>query len=302
MIISVELILNGIILTLSSMSFLLCIFTLVIVFIHNDSLLLNIPILLICNTYLTILFGSVMMLIIYGYSINSDLHPTVLNNDYSCQLRGYFLHVFICAFYYSCVLQAIFRLLRIVFNKQMKLQSHYSFFIGIFIQWFISFLYILVHLLNNYYEYSSIAHGCWISFKNVSGLSQALIVMYFIPILTICIIYAYIIRYTRKTVHIQQQRRTRNKRDLLILKRIVIIVLVAMGIGIATLITLIIYVSMDYLVPQAYHLQGLCISGGFLTGSIGFIFISPQIREILKKKRQQIRPLMILKVVHQSTN
>ncbi|CAF3514592.1 unnamed protein product [Rotaria sp. Silwood1] len=283
------------------MSFLISIFILVIVYIRIHPLLSNVSILLTCNTYSTLLLGALLMLIIYSYNIYGSLNSFNSLNNYLCQLRGYFIHVCICSFYYSCVLQAIFRLFRVVFYKQKNLQSSYLFFIGIFIQWLISFLYILTHLLTNNFEYFSFTYSCWISFKNIRALFHALLIMYIGPILSICLMYAYIIRYIRQTNHIRQQRKLRNKQDLFVLKRIVILVLVAMGIGIATVFTLINYMITDYLIPIAYHLQGLSITGGFLMGSIGFIFITPQIYEILRMKKRKINPTVMIKVIHRKS-
>ncbi|CAF2936776.1 unnamed protein product [Rotaria sp. Silwood2] len=277
-------------------------FILVIVYIRIHPLFSNVSILLTCNTYFTLLLGAFLMLIIYSYNIYGSLNSSDFLNNYLCQLRGYFIHVFICSFYYSCVLQGIFRLFRVVFYKQKKLQSHYIFLIGIFIQWLISFLYILIHLLTNNFQYSSLAYSCWISFKNIRALFHALLIMYIGPILTVCLMYAYIIRYTRQTIHIQQQRQIHNKRDLLVLKRIAILVFVEMGIGIATLFTLINYIITNYLISIAYHLQGLSISGGFLMGSIGFAFITPQIYDILRNKKRKINPIIIIKVIPRKSN
>ncbi|CAF3470767.1 unnamed protein product [Rotaria socialis] len=253
-------------------------------------------ILLTCNSYIILVLGTSMMMIIYSYSTYCSLKLSDFCNDYLCPLRGYFLHVFICAFFYSCLLQATFRLFRVVFYKLNSRKSHYSFLIGIFLQWSIAFLYILIHLLKHEFQYTSLAYGCWISFTNVAGLFQALIVMYVGPNLTVCLIYAYIIRYLRRNNHIQPHQQKRNGRDLIILKRIVILVLVAMGIGIATLITFIVYIITNYLVPIAYHLQGLSVSGGFFMGSVGLAFITPQIKGIFLMKAQRITPIMAVGV------
>ncbi|CAF1994493.1 unnamed protein product [Rotaria magnacalcarata] len=229
--------------------------------------------------------------------VGPGLKSSDFYNDSLCPLRGYFLHVFICAFFYSCLLQAIFRLFRVAFYKLNSRKSHYLFLIGIFLTWFIAFLYILLHLLKHDFEYTSLAYGCWISFANVYGLFQALLVMYVGPNSTVCLIYAYIVRYSRRKTHIQPHQQKLNSRDLIILKRIVIIVLVAMGIGIATLITFLVYIITNYLVPTAYHLQGLSISGGFFMGSVGFAFITPQIKDIFLMKKQRIAPVIVVDVI-----
>ncbi|CAF5081777.1 unnamed protein product [Rotaria magnacalcarata] len=294
---TIELFFNAIILALSSISFLISIFILIAIFIYIRPLLSNMAILLTCNSYISLVLGTLMMIIIYSYSIYYSLKSSDFYNDFLCPLRGYFLHVFICAFFYSCLLQAIFRLFRVAFYKLNSRKSHYLFLIGIFLTWFIAFLYILLHLLKHDFEYTSLAYGCWISFANVYGLFQALLVMYVGPNSTVCLIYAYIVRYSRRKTHIQPHQQKLNSRDLIILKRIVIIVLVAMGIGIATLITFLVYIITNYLVPTAYHLQGLSISGGFFMGSVGFAFITPQIKDIFLMKKQRIAPVIAVDVI-----
>jgi uncharacterized membrane protein len=65
----------------------------------------------------------------------------------------------------------------------------------------------------------------------------------------------------------------------------IMLVLIAMGIGIPTGIILIIYMITHYLTSLAYHIQALSLTTGLILESITLGFITPQVREIFKKNR-----------------
>lgn len=65
--------------------------------------------------------------------------------------------------------------------------------------------------------------------------------IYFIPLCTTIFIYLYLIRYVRRTNQIQQKRLS-NKRDMLVLKRIVMCVLVILALGVPTTIIWFVYI------------------------------------------------------------
>jgi len=227
-----------------------------------------------------------------AYGVYGNLHPSISFDDYYCQLRSYINYVFICAFYYSCALQAIFRLFRVVFPKHKILQSRFVFTIAIIIQWLIPVFYILAYLLLGDFEYHPDISSCWISFKNIRALSIAMAFVYGTPLIIMSIIYVCIIRYVRQAVYAQQIRENANKRDLLIVKRILVLVLIAMGIGIPTGVLLIIYMITNYLTSLAYHIQALSLTTGLVIESIALGFITPQVREIFKRNKRQVNPVI----------
>jgi hypothetical protein len=207
-----------------------------------------------------------------------------------CQIRTYFTHVCFCAFYYSFVLQAVFRLFRIVFYRHKILQSFGIFVLAIIIQWILSFLFILPNLLLNDFQYLSSEYNCWIHFENIRGLIMVTITIYNNPISIIVTIYIQIIRYTRRAVDVQQRRQRSNKRDIIILKRIVILAFIIVGIGLPTVAIVLVYLITKYIIPFAYHIQGLSISLGVLVGSISLVFITPQIQKVFTQNQAQVRP------------
>ncbi|CAF1421788.1 unnamed protein product [Adineta steineri] len=286
-----EILVDCIILTFLSITLLLSISILIIVSISIRPFTTNVPILLTFNTYLSLTLTCVTMSIIYIYNLYGDLHSFVSVKDHWCQLRTYFVNVCFCSLYYSCVLQSIFRLFRVVFYKKKLLQSKQFFIIAIILQWFLSFILTLSNLFNDDYQHLPFLYRCWISFLNTRGLLLAALIIYGWPLITIVSIYTYIVRYIHQTNQIQRKKTI--KRDLLILKRITIFVLVITGIGLPTILILFILMATNKLIPMAYHIQGLSMAFGVFIASIGFAFITPQILEIFNRKQKKHRSILI---------
>jgi uncharacterized membrane protein YeiB len=115
--------------------------------------------------------------------------------------------------------------------------------------------------------------------------------VYGTPLIIMGSIYACIIRYVRQTAHVQQRRHLSNKRDMLIVKRMIMLVLIAMGIGIPTGIILINYMITSNLTPLAYQIQAVSLTTGLVLESIVLGLITPQVREIFRRNRQQVNPV-----------
>ncbi|CAF1461193.1 unnamed protein product [Adineta ricciae] len=240
-----------------------------------------------------------MMLIMYAYNLQGNLDPFISFGGRWCQIRTYLAHVCLCALYYSFVLQAIFRLFRIKFYRYRVLQSFGVFCIAVFLQWLISFLWILPNLLLGDFQYLLMEYNCWISFEDVRGLLILIVIIYGVSTSMISSIYMFIIRYVHRTSNVQQhqRRQSSDKRDLLILKRLVILVTVVVTLGFPTVLVIFVYVFTGYVLPLAYHVQGVSLSVGAFVTSVSLIFITPQLLEIFQKKSQQIRPAMTMAII-----
>ncbi|CAF0942963.1 unnamed protein product [Adineta steineri] len=285
------LILSGIGVCLYSITLAICITMLILICIRIRALKSNVSILLTCNTYFNSLLVSSIMLLMYSYTLRGNLDSRLSFGGQWCEIRTYLTHVCFCSLYYSFVLQAIFRLFRIIFYKYKILQSFGVFLIAIMIQWILSFLCILPNLLLNDFQYLPTEYNCWIAFENIRGLILVLITIFNNPLSIIFTIYTQIIRYTRRPTQIQQRRKNSNKRDLIILKRIVILVFIVVGIGLPTAGIVLTYMITKYVVPFAYHIQGLSISLGVLVESISLIFITPQIQDIFRWNQARVYPV-----------
>ncbi|UJR09144.1 hypothetical protein I4U23_013392 [Adineta vaga] len=247
---------------------------------------MNISLLLTCNTYLSIIFFCCILFDICIRSIYGHIHPSTSFSNQGCQLRAYFAHVCFCIFYYSFVLQAIFRLFRVVFYRKKILQSMKTFICAILLQWIFSLIFIFPHILFDDFQYQSLDYNCWISFRNLRGMFLAILTIYVAPLALTMIIYMSILRYVRQTVTLRRKRRRANKRDVIILRRILLLLVSLILIGIPTLIILIICIITDYLTPFAYDIQALNISVGLVITAIILGFITPKIRSIFRQNGQ----------------
>jgi hypothetical protein len=97
----------------------------------------NVSLLLTCNTCLAIICSSAMLVLVQLANISGDHHVISLEwiIVWGCHIRGYLLIVFIDSIYLSYVLQAGYRLVRIVFNETKCLRTVSSFFYYILAQW-----------------------------------------------------------------------------------------------------------------------------------------------------------------------
>ena len=152
-------VLQGISLTITISSFLIAFPTLILICVCVRPLMSNVPILLTCNTHL-----NVMIILVIVYSLLDTRDPSVSFNDFSCGVRSYINHVFICAFFYSCALHAIFRFFRVIFPKHKILQTRAVFIVAISIQWLVTILYIAVYVSLGNFQYHGQIGSCWFSF------------------------------------------------------------------------------------------------------------------------------------------
>lgn len=292
LIMTLSIILNTIFLLLISLSISISSLVLIIIYISIRLSTANTLLLLTCNTYLTMILFALTLLDICGHRLYGHIDPAIKFDGQWCEIRAYFAHVCFCAFYYSFILQAIFRLFRIVFYKMKILQSFKIFIIAIVIQWVLSLGFIFPYIIFQDFQYQPFHYNCWISFKNLRGMLLATLTIYGCPPMLIFLIYRYILRYIRQTINIRPKRRIVNRRNMFILKRIVILLLFLVLIGIPTLSVLMIYIITDYLSPLAYDIQAVNISLGLVITPITLVFITPKIRRIFRRNKQQTRRII----------
>ena len=287
---SVGIIITSINILISSVAVLICISVLLLIAVRLRPISSKVSIFLVFNTFLSMCFTNAMMLMLFIYNIYGALNPSVSLDDAWCTLRAYLAYTSFSDFYYSFLLQATFRLFRVVFYKRKVLQSRQFFLLAIVSQWLFSFVSTLPNLLPHDYPYIPTKYKCWLSFHNIRSMCIAFLFIYIIPLFMISGMYVYIIRYVRQTTHRQQRRQQSNTRDLLILKRILILLFVTVGVGLPTLVILFISMIGGYVVPYAYDIQDLSLSTGLLAAVVCFTLITPEIRRIFTVNPRQIHP------------
>jgi hypothetical protein len=226
---------------------------------------------------------------IYGY-----FYPAVSFENRLCEILGYFTHVAFCAFYYSFVLQAIFRLFRIIFYEKKVLQSFTIFIVGIILQWLLSFGLILPDFLLHDFQYIPHQYNCLIGLKNARGLASVTFITYGGSLLFVGLMYGFSFGYIRRLNPNQRRRQKTNKRDELMLKRVTILLLIQLTISIPTVIIFVIYIITNNLMKWVYPAQFIHISVILLFTSVILVFLTPKMRNIFRKNRQILPMITVI--------
>ncbi len=265
---------------------------------HRQQYPINTSMLLLCNTYITILFTCLNVAIMHVYSLCGEFYENTNFDSWWCHVHAYILHVGVCSIYYSYLLQAFFRFFRVVLYQYRRLQSFQCMLGFILIEWLISFLWMMLILFLNDFEYISQNYYCQISFSDFRGLLTAVSVIYFGPTFTSVIIYIYIMYHLKHmtTSRIQQNRTRSNQRDLIVLRRIIILIVSVLFLSLPILIIWLLYLFTDYLNPLSYHLEWLLFAISSSILSLASAILSPNLSRLITiqwRRPRQIQPIVI---------
>jgi hypothetical protein len=256
------------------------------------------PILLLCNTYFAVIITCLPLLDMYAHNLYGNSNENISFDTWWCYGRAYLLHVGIHLIYYSYLLQSCFRFFRIVLYKYKQLQNFRFMFGLIFIQWLIAFLFILPLLLLHNFHYLPQYHFCLVQLNDLQAALLAASVLYLFPMSIIGSIYFYIIYYMRQTknVAIQQNRQRTNQRDVVVLRRIIILVGMLLFLSFPTLILWLAYLITGYLSPLVYHFEWLTFALSLSFLPMASALLSPNLKNLIISKwrqKQRIQPMIV---------
>jgi hypothetical protein len=241
--------------------------------------------LLCINMYVSLGIGCSIMLDMYCHTIYGHLHPRISLDGHWCYIRAYLFYVSGCSFFYSYLLEAIYRLCRIVFHTKPFLQSFRLYICGIIIQWIFSFLQVIPVYLLGTFEYLHDDFHCQIALSNIRGLLIGLALVHMIPISLTTICYIFTAIYIRKcstTVKTTRQRNS-DRRDYLVLKRIFILLSVMIASGMPQLGISLHYQYFGYLPFWSTQFQWLTATFSILSVAVILIFLSPNLQRFWRK-------------------
>jgi hypothetical protein len=241
--------------------------------------------LLCLNMYVSLGIGCAIMLDIYCYTLYGHLHPNISFDNRWCYIKSYLFYVSGCSFFYSYLLQAIYRLCRIVFYTKPLLQSFNLYIGGIILQWILSFLQVIPIYLLGIFEYLHNDYHCQIALSNIRGLFLGLSMVHLIPIslTTICYIYTVVyICQSSNSIRTTRQR-VSDRRDLFVLSRVFIILTVMIGSGLPQIGISIFYQYYGYLPYWSTQFQWLTATFSVLCVAVILMFVSPNITNFFRQ-------------------
>ncbi len=291
------------VLIFSSIGFLTSAGILFLIIYHRRQNPINANMLLIANTYISIIFICLLLLDMYIYNLYGDLHSNISFDNRWCYARAYLLYVGFASVYHSYLLQALFRFFRIVLYKRKQLQTLRFISRLVLLQWLIDFIYVIPIFLLHLFQYISGYYYCEIPFNNLPRLIYPSYFVYFLPILIIEMIYFYILYYMKKTKgQSTSQNRQANQRDLVVLRRTIILVAILLIVCLPSVVLYVQYWFSGYLYPAFNHLQhSTYVFSLSILPAISMI-LTPQLRELVTARWRQNRRIQPVTIVQWNRN
>ena len=197
-----------------------------------------------------------------GLSLHGELHGNISISYWWCYRHAFVFYVGITALFYSYVLQACFRFLRVVFDRFR--QIHNISFINkcLFLKWLLAFLSMTYGIFLDSFKYISETYHCQIPFSDTRALLVLSISIYFGPLVLSTIMYLYMMYYVKnmtRSLALRNHQRS-NQRDFVVTRSIIISNLIIFAISLPVFILWLSYMISGYLHPLIYHLEWVLFS------------------------------------------
>jgi hypothetical protein len=245
--------------------------------------------LLMCNTCCATIFYCVIINNNYGFLIFAEWQTS----DMSCRWRAYFAYTGVAGVIYSYLIQAISRFFfSILSTKYRWLTTFKTHYILISIQWLVVFLITLPAVITKdiYFTPNNL---CWVPFEHMLHVAYTAVVYYIIPVIAIIIIYLYIycsIRRTRRNATATINSTIGQKRDLELLRNILVLLSIYLCSGFITLLFFMTLIKLIYLINFVYMAVSLIIE------KVCVIVLDREFRQVIKGiiyRRTTVKPSIV---------
>ncbi|CAF4107867.1 unnamed protein product [Adineta steineri] len=243
--------------------------------------------LFLANIYIILLVISCFFLDMYFYYITGYLYPNSSFDNLWCRTKGYILYICGYSFFHSFSLQAIYRICRILYPIQTKRQPFNLYAIIFLGQWIFSAIELLPSLLIGDIEYLENDFHCQVAPTNMRSSLTVCLIGFLAPFTIILYCYGYTIYYVRKhnSTIITIKQRTILRRDLIILKRIILLLTVLTSSAVPHVAFPIIYIMIGSLPKWLVSLEWALTILALLSISLVIPRISPHLKRLRAKKR-----------------
>ena len=249
--------------------------------------------LLLGNTYLILITVCPFFLDLSIHSIYGHLHPDSTFEGFPCRFKAYIMYINGYVYFYSFLLQAIYRYCRIVYHTQLKYQSFRLYFLLSIFLWINGFWQTVPCLIFRHVDYMPDEYHCQFPADNLPSSLIGLSIMFLVPYLLTLMCYACTMYHVRKRTtelsHINQRASLR--RDLTVLTRIVFLLTLVTLVAMPHVLIPIIYVLFGYIPPWASPFEWLLTVLGLFGAGFLQLFLSPIMRQLFARR-----------VMHKSTN
>ena len=218
----------------------------------------TIPMMLTANLCLGELIFAFSMLGIAVLTLENDLKQIQYQNSF-CIVYPYLAYTGSALMHYAVLLQALYRYISVVYPTHLFWQSARCQFILICLAWIISFVCSLEFLLRGEIIYNVDNQACFIPFGFSFSINYMIFTVYLFPFSILIFIYIKLVRYVKKMSRRAMSAFTlsRARRQLILVRRTVILVMILLAFGIPYVILVII--SFFTALPK-YYFRIACIS------------------------------------------
>ena len=252
-----------------------------------------IPHLLSFNTYVAVSIGCALIFDMGFHALYAQFRSNVSFDGWWCRVKAYGVAVVGSMFFYSFLLQAGYRVCRIVFSTSLKFRSFRLYMIATIVQWIIGFVQAVPPFILEILRYLDGVFYCQASPANPLGTYFCLATIYMIPFNLTVGCYIYTMSYVRKRsialTTINQNAST--QRDLLVLKRIVALLVFVATVALPQVVIPVIYMITGSYPVWIVHFGWAMTSFSLALISIVLIFVSPNLRK-LWRSQSRVEPIL----------
>lgn len=211
-----------------------------------------------------------------------------IGNDILCPFRGYMLQTGTGLLYHTLCVQTFYRLIVTVYSTRRSLQTKRFNIFMVITQWVISCIFALPYLLTNGFKYQSLSLICQVQMENAWGFSYFAVIIFFIPLITIILIYIHIVKYMKQNPystnnHSNVIAQHRQQSELRLIRRILMIVSVLFMLGFPYFF-LFIAIEIDLIPPWPYltRIGYIFITFGQSTAMLINLLTTDDVKKVLK--------------------
>lgn len=288
----VNLLFYCILLIFSTLQICISIFMFIRLFAHRSaSKSKRIDCLLLANIYLILLVISCFFIDMGAYFIFGYFHRHSSFDNLWCRLKAYMLYICGYTFFHAFCLQAIYRICRIKYPLQTKRQPFRLYVVLSVGQWLLSALELLPSLLLGDINYIAHDYHCQFVPSNMRGSLTVCMVGFLIPFTIMACCYAHTIIFVRKhkSKLITIKQRASLRCDLIILKRVIILLTVLTSSAIPHAAFPVIYILVGSLPTWLVSVEWALTILSLLTIALVIPRISPHLKELCGQKNSSQR-------------
>ncbi|CAF1193696.1 unnamed protein product [Adineta steineri] len=258
----------------------------------------TIPMMLVANSCLTAFVFGCTMLSSFIIILKNDLKQIYYPDSY-CIFRAYISYATCAVFNYSFVLHALYQYSLVIYPRIVYWQKRQIQILFVFKTWILGFLCPIVFLFNNEIAYNYDNQVCQLPLRFSFSVIYISFSVYGIPVTMIIFIYFKLLKYVREiTKNIASINiLSRARRELKMVRHIVILVTILIGVGFVYAIFII--MSFFNSLPK-YHFRIAYVFGSssFLLVIITlFQFTDPlkiSLRKLINRRPNRTAPIIIL--------